>query len=188
MASKYAHLKGRVPERQTARDAALIAELEAIERQPLAELTEGYNAAVQEAEELAAKVKKVSVRLEAREILIRQGLDGQDADAVRMNGFTWSSKFEPYPVTEDPSAVVRYFKENGLEDQLELSASELNGRLKNFVKEEALNNELLVGEKEVVDDLTGETRQVTEVRSKIPGVRVFLKGGLSRVKSSNKRE
>jgi hypothetical protein len=67
---------------------------------------------------------------------------------------------------------------------LTLKAGELATRLKTLVKEEAQNNELQIETKDVVDPDTGETRQVTEVRSKIPGVKVFLKNSLSRVKSS----
>jgi hypothetical protein len=184
MASKYAGLKHRIPEQPTARDAALTAELAAIETETLAELTAGYNTCKDAAGKLAEQVKQLSVRLEAREILIRRALDAQGATSVRMQGYTWSEKFEPYPVTEDPAAVVRYFREHGLEDQLTLTASELNGRLKNLVKEEALANELQVDVVTVVDPATGAEQQTTEVRSRVPGVRVFLKAGLSRVKGA----
>lgn len=184
MASKYARLKGKVPEQETERDQAINEFLAEWRNDSLAVLTEAYNKACTDGDELAAKVKKTNQRIDALEILIRRRLDAEDADSVGMHGFTWSEKFEPYPVAEDPVAIVKYFKDNELEDQLALTNSELAGRLKKYVKEEALANELVVVTKQVDDpDAPGGTREVTEVRSHIPGVRVFLKAGLSRVKS-----
>lgn len=188
MASKYARLKGKIPERQTERDEALDEKLKECRQDPLVTLTEKYNAACVEADRLSSLVKTNNVACDALEILIRKKLDAEDADSVGMHGFTWSEKFEPYPVAEDPAAIVKYFKEHGLEDQLALSNTELASRLKKYVKEEALAGELVVETKQVDDpDAPGGSREVTEVRSRIDGVRVFLKGGLSRVKSKGSK-
>lgn len=183
MASKYAGLKGRIPEQPTEREAAVQALLDEYKDTPIADLTATYNLAVEQATSLAAKVKAIGARLEAFEILIRQRLDALEGDAISVNGYTWSPKFEPYPVAEDVDKIVAYFKEHGMEDQLVLKTSELASRLKNFVKEEALNGELIVEPKTVVDEATGEEKVVNDVRSQIPGVRVFLKASLSRVKT-----
>lgn len=185
MASKYAHLKGHVPEEQTVRDVALVKALEEREKLTLDELTKQYNDLEVEAEQLAVKVKDVNVRWEACEILIRGGLAQFNADAIRLHGYTWSEGCEPYPVCEDPRVVEKYFRENGMEDQLLLKTTELASRLKNFVKNESMNNELTSEEKQFVDPVTGEERTIIEVRSKIPCVRVFLKKSLSRRKSGN---
>jgi hypothetical protein len=186
MASKYAGLKGRVPEQPTIRDQALQAALDERKQKSVAELTEEYNQAKAEAVEMANKAKVLKVKADALEILIRRKLDSEDADAIRINGYTWSETFEPYPVCDDVEAVLKYFHDpaNGMEDQLRLKSSEIAERLKNFVKAEAQANELVIEEKEVEDpDAPEGKRTIQEVRSNIPGVKVFLKAGLSRVKS-----
>jgi hypothetical protein len=186
VASKYEHLKGKIPEQPTARDTALTEALTLIESQTIADLTANYNALNEKSDELAAAVKVVNLQMDALEIVIRRRLDAQNADAVRISGYTWSEKFEPYPVCEDPAAIVAYFESHGMEDQLTLRNSELAARLKNFVKEEALAGGLQMTTKTVPDPTTGVDSEIVEVRSSIPGVRVFLKGTLSRVKSSKK--
>jgi hypothetical protein len=185
MASKYAGLKGRIPERQTARDVALEAAITERKENNVADLTEEYNLLNAKAKQLTAEGKALKVKADAVEILIRRKLDVEEADAIRINGFTWSETFEPYPVAEDVDAIVQYFEEHDMKDQLRLKSSELAERLKTFIKEEALAGELTIEQKEIEDPLApGGKREVTEVRSKIPGVKVYLKPGLSRVKSS----
>lgn len=183
MGSKYAGLRGRVPEQQTERDIELQVRLEEWEGQTLAELTASFNQFTQHLQAATEKVKGINLSLEACEILIREKLDALEGDAITVNGYTWSPKFEPYPVCEDPAAIIKYFEEHNMKDQLLLKSSELASRLKNFVKEEALNGELIVETKTVPDPETGEERTINDVRSQIPGVKVFLKGSLSRVKS-----
>lgn len=186
MASKYAGQKGRIPEQQSARDQALDQAI--AERLPktVAELTKEYNETKDAAAEMTIKAKALKVKADALEILIRRKLDAEDADAIRINGYTWSETFEPYPVCDDIDAVLEYLQnpDNGMADQLRLKSSEIGERLKNHVKEEALANELIIDTK-IVDDPSapGGQREVTEVRSRIPGVKVYLKPGLSRVKS-----
>ncbi len=184
MASKYAKLKGKVPEQPTERDEALDENIKTWKDDPAGSLTERYNAAVMEGARLASLVKTNKYVIDALEILIRRKLDAEDAESLGMHGYTWSETFEPYPVAADPAAIVKYFNEHGLGDQLVLSNSELASRLKKYVKEESMENELVV-KTIMVDDpeAPGGQREVTEVWSRIPGVRVFLKGGLSRVKS-----
>lgn len=187
MASKYAGLKGRIPEEEpTERAEDLKKALDDRKAKALTELTQEYNGLKLVAAKLAADVKANNVLLEALELLIRKAIDDSGADSAGFHGYTWAPKFEPYPVAEDPDAIVTYFKDNGLEDQLKLTATELAGRLKSYVKEEALANELTIEMKEIPAPDGNGTIEVTEVRSKIPGVRVFLKGGLSRSKSSTK--
>lgn len=186
MASKYAGLKGRIPEQFSARDVALDAAIEERKGKSVAELTVEYNQAKDAAAEMTIKAKTLKVKADALEILIRRKLDAEDADAIRINGYTWSETFEPYPVCDDIDAVLEYLQnpDNGMADQLRLKSSEIGERLKNHVKEEALANELVIDTK-MVDDPSapGGQREVTEVRSRIPGVKVYLKPGLSRVKS-----
>lgn len=186
MASKYVGTKGKIPQQQTARDQALDTAIEERRGKSVAELTAEFNKAKEEAAEAAIKAKALKVKADALEILILRKLDADDADAIRINGYTWSETFEPYPVCDDIDAVLEFLQnpENGMADQLKLKSSELAERLKNHVKQEALANELIVEVKEVDDpEAPGGKREVTEVRSKIPGVKVFNKHGLSRVKS-----
>lgn len=179
MASKYAGLYGTIPEEPTQREAAVIEAIkERSERTPH-ELTAEHNTLSLEAEGLAKQVKQLSIKMTAVEALIRERLDSLNGEALSINGKTWSRKFEPYPVCDDPAAIVKYFKEHDMEDSLELTKTELATRLKAFVKEEALNNELII--ETVKDPVTGEDK--IDVRSQIPGVRVFLKAGLSHPKS-----
>lgn len=187
MASKYAHLRGKIPEQQappSEKSLKLIELQKVIVDRSFLNLTAEYNAKDKVVNGLKGDLKDAELELEAVELLIREQLDAEGTDGVRINGFTWSEGCEPYPslLARDTSGVVDYFKENGMEQELELKASELASRLKNFVKEEALAGDLIIEEKVVTDDL-GEEHTVSEVHSRIPGVKVFLKKTLSRVKS-----
>jgi len=183
MASKWAHLKGKVPEKApTLRDMALGEELNKIDAADIGQLTDEYNALWKESDDLAALVKANKLKMDAREILIRKRLASKGVDGAMVNGYTWTEKFEPYPVCEDPAAIVEYFRTHDMEDQLTLSNTELASRLKSFVKDEASRGELQVI---TIPGENGE-EDTTEVRSSIPGVKVFLKADLSRVKSSKK--
>lgn len=189
MASKYAGLKGRIPEQEkplTDRDQAIIKEMAEHAEKSLAELAVAYNAVEVQIEAAALVAAGLKHKQDALEILIRKTIDGNSIEKIGLDGFTWSNTYEPFPVADDPAAAVQYFKDNGMEDQLKLTASEVASRLKKHVKEEALANELEIIEK-VVEGPDGPVT-TTEVRSKIPGVKVFLKPSLSRVKSTaNKR-
>lgn len=192
MASKYARLKGRIPEMQSARDVALDKAVEERKDKSVADLTREYNEAKAAAAKMTSDAKDLKVKADALEILIRKKLDVEDADAIRINGFTWSETFEPYPVCDDVEKVLAYLADpkNGMADTLRLKSSEIGERLKAFIKEEALANELVVETKEVEDPSSpGGKREVTEVRSgRFPGVKVYMKPGLSRVKSKGATE
>lgn len=187
MASKYARFKGKIPEREeTEREAEVSAKLEEWKSEPLDTLTAMYNAGANRTKELTQSVKVLKAGMDALEILIRKRLDDVGADAVTTNGYTWSEKFEPYPQAEDPAEIRKYFEEHDMADQLELTVTELAGRLKKHVKAEAEANELRIDTEEVDDPTApGGKREVTVVRSQIPGVKVFLKGGLTRNKAGN---
>lgn len=184
MASKYAGLKGKIPERLTERDEKFKEETAKRKGKTFGELTGEYNVIQEALAKLAEKTKTGNLLKRVLDVLIRESLDAQNADSVRSNGYTWTPLFEPYPIAEDVDAIVKYFEENGMEDQLRLKSSELASRLTDFVKEEALANELNIETITQVDPVTGDETEVTTVRSKIPGVRVYLGSGLSRVKSS----
>lgn len=187
MASKYAGLQHTIPQEPTERDAAIEALLEEHGNDAIAALITKYNLGKVKAAEQAAATKTHGQYMTAIDILIRRKLDAEDADAITVQGFNWSEIYEPYPQAEDPEAIVKYFLEHDMGDQLKLTKTELASRLKNHVKNEATNNELVVTEVEQIDKTTGETKMVKEVRSNIPGVKVFLKASLSRTKASTKR-
>lgn len=183
MASKWAHLKGQIPERApTARDVALQEALQKIDAADIGQLTEEYNALWKESDDLAALVKANKLQMDAREILIRKRLAAKGIEGAMVNGYTWTEKFEPFPVCEDPAAIVNYFETHDMADQLKLTNTELASRLKSFVKDEAARGELQIIN---IPGADGEEDR-TEVRSSVPGVKVFLKADLSRVKSSKK--
>lgn len=187
MASKYAHLNGKVPEQQTEREQAVSEFLEEFRKTDTTTgaVAKRYNGLCVEAAELAAKVKVLNQKIDAADIMMQERLQGDDTEAVRSDGYTWSRSFEPYPVCEDPEQIVKYFKEHDMEGLLVLRAGELASRLKNHVKEEAQNNELII-DIETDPDTGVEVKRT--VRSQIPGVKVFLKASLSRTKSSTKKE
>lgn len=195
MASKYEKLKGVIPvEAPTERDAAIETALKEHKGKPISELTAIYNGKIDELtgpDGLAAKMKAAGQMITALEILIREALEGVEADSVSINGYTWSEACEPYPVVKaaDVDQIVDYFLANGMEEQLKLKAGELATRLKAHVKEEALNGELDVDVQMVPDpEAPGGEREVRTVHSKVPGVRVFMKASLSRVKTSKGRK
>lgn len=178
MASKYSGLKGRIPIQETPRGEAVAAEIKRHGDKDIKQLTEDYNAVKSHIEQLEAKVAEHKAVEQALLVLIRRRIDASGADSITINGRTWSETFDPFPVCDDIGAIVTYLKENGMEDQLELTKSELSSRLKDFVKNEALANELDVEEVKKED---GSVETV--VKSKIPGVRVYLKPGLSKAKA-----
>lgn len=183
-APKYAHLKGRIPEAPTEKAAAVIEQMKAYASLTIVELTAEYNKIESEGEDLKKKVAVHSAKDKALEALIRGHLKQQGIEAVTASGFNWGENVEPYPICEDRDQIKKYFKDNGMEDQLELNGTELATRLKSFVKEEAAANELTIEVKEIDDpEAPGGKREVTEVRSKIPGVKVFLATKLSRTKA-----
>lgn len=187
MASKYAALKGKIPGEMSARDVALLAELDANRQASVAQLTAEYNAVLEATAKLAEEAKRLKVLADARKILILDRITESGGDGFKgLNGFTWTESFEPYPVCQDPTAAIQYFKDNGMEDQLQLKSSEVNARLANFVKEEALRGELKIETIQEIDQATGETREVQVVKSKVPGVLVYLDTKLSRVKVGTK--
>jgi hypothetical protein len=178
---KYATLKGQIPDEVTPRAAAVEAAMRARAGRSLAELTREYNEVQAEKAVLAEQMKALGYKDAALDLLIRKALEAEEADSISMNGFTWSENVEPYPVVllADVAEIEKYFRENGLESELNLSASEMATRLKRFIKEEAIANELTVVEVEQPDG-----SKKTEVRSKIPGVTVYLHKKLSRNKIS----
>lgn len=187
MASKYAGLKGKIPGEPTVHEKALLEELATLDKKQAAELTALFNTATAAGAELAAQVAKNALRLKALKLTILKRIDESGGDGFKgMNGFTWTESFEPYPSCDNPAAVIEYFKEHGMEDQLLLKASEINSRVENFVKEEGLRGELRIETEKVSDPETGEEREVQVVRSKIPGVKVYLDTKLSRVKVGTK--
>ncbi len=183
MATKYASLKGVIPEQVTERDALVTEFIEAFRGESFDALTVRYNAADRKAGALASRVKRNKARMDALEILTRGALAALNMERATLNGFTWSEGCEPYPSCDDPAAIIQYFTEHQMTDMLTLKASELASRLKMFVKEEALNNELTI--EDVPDPVTGAIVQV--VRSRIPGVKVYLKTSLSRRKSDDSK-
>lgn len=183
MAGKWNHLKGKIPERApTARDIGLAEELKKLDETDINLLTDEYNALWKESDDLATLVKANKLKMDAREIMIRKRLAAKGIEGAMVNGYTWTEKFEPYPVCEDPKAIVEYFETHDMADQLVLSNTELASRLKSFVKDEAARGELQII---TIPGENGEEDR-TEVRSSVPGVKVFLKADLSRVKSSKK--
>ncbi len=183
MASKYAGLKGKVPEAPTERSQEITEHILKRAGQSFTDLAGDYNNLRGKIDGISAALKVLNTELDAIEIMLRESLEAQNADSVKTQGYTWSSNPEPYPSCENPEAIIAYFNDNGMADQLKLRSTELASRLKGFVKEEALANELIPSVK-IVDGPDGEPIETLEVRSKIPGVKVFLKYSLSRVKSS----
>lgn len=182
MASKYAGLKGKIPVELTPRQENVQREYAERKDRTFAQLAEEYNKLDADRAELARKAAGIKAKADAIEDLMREALDGMDADKIVTQGYNWSDCPEPYPVVEDIDAIVKYFNEHEMGDQLTLKKTELATRLRSFVKEEALANELIVTT--VEDPVTHETR--TEVRSNIPGVKVFLKPSLSRTKAAQR--
>jgi hypothetical protein len=182
---KYSKLEGTIPAEPTERDEAIIAGIEERKHKTFAELATEYNQLEVASLELTKKVKAQSVTFAVLEILLRGHLEATDADSISTLGFNWSRGCEPYPVCEDPDAIVKYFNEHEMGDLLALTKTELAGRLKKLVKEEALANELQITT-ETVEGPNGEPVEKQVVRSNVPGVRVFLKKSLSRTKASTK--
>lgn len=183
MASKYAHLKGVVPEEPTEREQAITDFMEAFKAE---DATSGATAArinklMEEAKTLAAQVKETKQKIDAAEALMRQRMDSEGAELIRADGYSWSQSCTPYPICEDPEAIVKYFKDNGMEHRLALTNTELAARLKEIVREEAENNELIIDI--TVDEATGKETRV--VRSHVEGVKVFLDTSLSRRKAGS---
>lgn len=182
MASKYASLKGKIPElprESSEREKAIAAEIIEFGDQPFEWLTATFNSRRIAKDRAEEAVEQADIKLEAVQRAILSKLDTESLDAIKANDYTWSGKTEPYPVVEDNAKLVAHFIDNHQEDMLTMHWM----RLKGIVREEALANELVIEEKTIVDQQTGKEITYNDVRSQIPGVRVFLKPSLSRVKS-----
>jgi hypothetical protein len=186
MASKYAHLKGQIPIEEVIYSpevAAFMKEYAELDPTP-GERAKRYNTLNAEAVEMAGKVKVLNQKLEAAEANMLQSVDSNGIDSIKADGYTWTPTFEPYPSCEDPEAIVKYLKRKKMGSMLVLKVSELASRLRQLVKDEAANNELRIDVVSETDPITGEVKERRIVRSRVPGVKVFLKAKLSRVKSS----
>ena len=189
MATKYAALRGRIPTEEkpkTPKDLKIEELQDKYVDRSLLNLTAEYNRLDAKAAEEKAVLDATTLERDALDQLIQEQLDAQGADSVSMNGFTWSPGCEPYPsvAVKNLDEVKEYFNTHGMAAQLELTATEMAERLKTIVKEEALANELTIEEVPFVDPQTGEEKTKTEVRSRVPGVKVYLKTSLSRRKST----
>lgn len=181
MASKYAHVDPRIPALPDPEPDAEWVEAhhyitETLKFTTLADYTAHYNALLADDKAATEGARLRGIKIDVLESLIRDAIKAQGMDAVRMNGFTWSENVEPKPVatTANLDDIVKYFKDNGMEAELNLTITEVLGRLKTFVKDEAASNQLSLEE----DETTGKI----VAKSKIPGVTVYLRKKLSRTK------
>lgn len=181
MASKYAALKGKIPKEPTERNIKITDEMGKRKEKSFAELAAEFNKVELIIGKLKAKEADMGLKLKAITALMEDKLEAEDADNITTQGRTWGMSYEPYPSAEDPEAIVQYFNENGMAAQLVLNKTELAARLVTFVKEEAANNELII-ETETVEGPEGPFEKQV-VKSKIPGVKVFLWSGLSKAKA-----
>lgn len=183
---KYHGLKGKIPTaptQPTAKDEALTEALGKYDQKTIDQLTVEYVAAEAEVKKIAEDLKPLHTKMKALEILIMRFVKSQELDGIKSNGFNWSDNVTPYPVCEDPVAIVKYFKEHGMEEQLELSKTELASRLNDIVKNESLNNEFRLEITKEIDPETGEEKEVRNVYSQVDGVRIFLATKLSKTKA-----
>jgi hypothetical protein len=95
--SKYAGLKGKIPEERSERDVAFQAESAKRKDKTVGELTAEYNVVQEALARLAEKTKTGNLLKRVLEVQIREKLDAQDADSINANGYTWTPTFEPYP-------------------------------------------------------------------------------------------
>jgi hypothetical protein len=181
MASKYAALKGKIPKEPTERNIKITQEMGKRKEKAFAELAAEFNKVELIISKLKGKQAEMALKLNAISALMEDKLEAEDADNITTQGRTWGMSYEPYPSAEDPEAIVKYFNENGMAAQLVLNKTELAARLVTFVKEEAANNELII-ETETVEGPDGPIEKQV-VKSKIPGVKVFLWSGLSKAKA-----
>lgn len=140
------------------------------------DLTREYNALEETKKKIGAAEWAVKVQLDANERLIRKAIEGLGADKITINGYTWSPSSQPYPSVDDPAALVQHYIDNGLQSMLTVHPS----RVLSHVKEEIEANTLKI---EVKEGAGPEGEDVTEVRSNLPGVKVYLAPSMSRRKS-----
>lgn len=183
MASKYAKYKGKVPlaqvESTTERDQEIAKIQVELKDHNLAQLAAVLTGLRGIEEKLTSQLKTTGYHRAAVEELILNLLDAGETDAVSTGGHTLSTKFEPYPQVDDKAALLKHcLDDEELRETLSLNPQ----RLASMIREEAENNLLQIEEKEI--DKDGEKVVVQEARSsQLPGVRVFLKRTLSRVKA-----
>lgn len=180
--------RGRIPEaprEPSPKEVLYNTTLEESRVLTLEEMTERYNALSEEEDKQAAVLGNIKTRLEALEYLIQRKIEATGADNLSVNGYTWTPKADAYASAEDSAALVKHFIDNGQAHLLSIHPA----RLTSMVREEIDEGTILIEPKEVVDPTTGETKTINEVRSSVlPGVKVFLKDSLGRVKSSRKQE
>jgi hypothetical protein len=141
------------------------------------QLTREYNALEETDKKVSQMAAILSIQMEANERLIGQKIQASGADRVTINGFTWSPNSQPFPSVDDSTALVKHYIDNNLTAMLSVHHS----RVLSTVKEEIEANTLQV----VIKEKAGPNGEdVTEIRSNLPGVKVFLKPCMSRTKAS----
>ncbi len=183
---KYANLRGTIPELPTERDEVITAALAERAGKSITELTFEYNQTYDHIKALADESKPLERLRDALQILIREHVIASGQDFMGINGYTWTPSGTPFPIAASPEKIVQYFKDHDMEDQLQLSKSELVARVTTFVKDEAAAGLLEIREVEETNATTGEVQKVSKVFSRIPGVEVFLKPALGRAKQGVK--
>lgn len=179
MGSKYQSLRGTIPEEPTERDQAFMDVTSSYEGKTVDELTAAYNDLEVAAGVITRIAKQFKIEADVLETLIRKGIEAASAENMSINGYTWTPKYEPYPRVSDKSGLIDYFIEQDMKDMLGV----MDGKIKSFVKEEIAENELTI---EIVAgiDQDGNPTEKKEVHSALPGVLVYLKPDLGRVKST----
>lgn len=181
MASKWSTLKGKLPEvpEDSTRLDLLHAEQDKHSGKPLVELTKEYNSRRDELNAIKEREKELNLEVEALERLIVKALNDSGSDIWRGNGYSFSESVEPYPSVQNSADVVRWVKENGMEDLLTLNYQRLSSIVKEHITEGNVDIETeVLGRDAEGNEITRET-----IKTKIPGVNVFLKSGLSRRKA-----
>lgn len=131
---KWSNLKGQVPDAPTAEPSEwmerVFKEKDARQTKTMSELQEEYAelVAADEAAEEAKSERNIKYAALDRRILeeldkVKQ-VSGQDM--WRGNGHTFSPKFSPRPVVEDPVAFMKWIHDTNQQDQLTLPTGRLN--------------------------------------------------------------
>jgi hypothetical protein len=190
---KWSALKGTVPEPPAAPQGEWREKVESIRTEhagkSLVELTAEFNGVMGEQERRKGRDSELTAAKEALMGLVIQALQESGSDIWRGNGYSFSESPEPYAVVENRAAVAEHFIPVG-EMLAALDAGDLDmvgfllertrlnlahvsvpwATLNGLVKSEAEAGELV---------MDGDI-----VRCSIPGVRVYLKPGISRRKVS----
>ena len=161
MASKYAHLKSKLPSFEV--EPAWQEKIDAFKREYGENITDANVSVLavefakhkQEKEALEEQISARNVALEAISQMLVERLEADENQNVQLSsGATVFLSYDPYPTVEDKDALLAWIKKKKMNSLLSLNYQTLRG---------------------IVGDIYASGEKIEDATHPVPGVKTFLK-------------